>query len=146
MEKGWQLTPVFLPGESQGQRSLAGYSPRGCRAGRHQVNHTHSRLERELCPLSLKITQFIGFTKAGITQTPRARMTAWSQHELIMLFVLRLLLRIHAFYWCAESYRSLPGCELSDTLLNVSTGVRGFVGEASSPWCFSGAVSAEAAP
>ena len=25
----WQLTPVFLPGESQGQRSLAGYSPWG---------------------------------------------------------------------------------------------------------------------
>ena len=24
----WQPTPVFLPGESQGQRSLAGYSPR----------------------------------------------------------------------------------------------------------------------
>ena len=27
VEKGWQLTPVFLPGESHGQRSLAGYSP-----------------------------------------------------------------------------------------------------------------------
>ena len=25
----WQPTPVFLPGESHGQRSLAGYSPRG---------------------------------------------------------------------------------------------------------------------
>ena len=25
----WQLTPVFLPGESHGQRSLVGYSPRG---------------------------------------------------------------------------------------------------------------------
>ena len=25
-----QLTPVFLPGESHGQRSLADYSPRGC--------------------------------------------------------------------------------------------------------------------
>ena len=25
----WQPTPVFLPGESQGQRSLAGYSPWG---------------------------------------------------------------------------------------------------------------------
>ena len=24
---GWQPTPVFLPGESQGQRSLADYSP-----------------------------------------------------------------------------------------------------------------------
>ena len=25
--RGWQPTPVFLPGESHGQRSLAGYSP-----------------------------------------------------------------------------------------------------------------------
>ena len=25
----WQPTPVFLPGESHGQRSLAGYSPWG---------------------------------------------------------------------------------------------------------------------
>jgi len=25
----WQPTPVFLPGESNGQRSLAGYSPWG---------------------------------------------------------------------------------------------------------------------
>ena len=24
----WQPTPIFLPGESRGQRSLAGYSPR----------------------------------------------------------------------------------------------------------------------
>ena len=27
----WQPTPVFLPGESHGQRSLVGYSPRGQR-------------------------------------------------------------------------------------------------------------------
>ena len=26
--KKWQPTPVFLPGESHGQRSLVGYSPR----------------------------------------------------------------------------------------------------------------------
>ena len=25
----WQTTPVFLPGESHGWRSLVGYSPRG---------------------------------------------------------------------------------------------------------------------
>jgi len=25
--RAWQLTPVFLPGDSCGQRSLAGYSP-----------------------------------------------------------------------------------------------------------------------
>ena len=28
----WQPTPVFLPGESHGQRSLAGYSPWGCKS------------------------------------------------------------------------------------------------------------------
>ena len=27
----WQCTPVFLPGEPRGQRSLAGYSPWGCK-------------------------------------------------------------------------------------------------------------------
>ena len=27
----WQPTPVFLPGESHGQRNLAGYSPWGCK-------------------------------------------------------------------------------------------------------------------
>ena len=27
--RAWQPTPVFLPGESHGLRSLAGYSPQG---------------------------------------------------------------------------------------------------------------------
>ena len=26
-ERKWQLIPVFLPGESHGQKSLAGFSP-----------------------------------------------------------------------------------------------------------------------
>ena len=30
----WQPTPVFLPGEAHGQRSLTGYSPWG-----HRVEH-----------------------------------------------------------------------------------------------------------
>ena len=29
LEKKWQPTTVFLPGEFHGQRSLAGYSPQG---------------------------------------------------------------------------------------------------------------------
>ena len=32
----WQPTPVFLPGESHGQRSLAGYSP----CGHKRVGHS----------------------------------------------------------------------------------------------------------
>ena len=42
----WQLTPVFLPGESHGQRSLAGYSPCGCKSqsqlSTHTYTHTHA--------------------------------------------------------------------------------------------------------
>ena len=30
-ERAWQPTPVFLPGESHGQRSLMAYSPWGYR-------------------------------------------------------------------------------------------------------------------
>ena len=29
LEKEWQPTPVFLPGESHGRRSLEGYYPQG---------------------------------------------------------------------------------------------------------------------
>ena len=29
--RAWQPTPVFLPGESHGQRSLEGYGPWGCK-------------------------------------------------------------------------------------------------------------------
>ena len=37
--RNWQLTPVFLPGKSHGQRSLASYSPRG-----HKESDTTERL------------------------------------------------------------------------------------------------------
>ena len=39
----WQPTPVVLPGKSQGQRSLAGYSPWGCKESDiiWQLNHHH---------------------------------------------------------------------------------------------------------
>ena len=42
--KEWQPTPVFLPGEFHGQRSLAGYSP-WCLKESHmteQLTHTHT--------------------------------------------------------------------------------------------------------
>ena len=31
LEEEMATTPVFLPGESHGQRSLRGYSPKGCK-------------------------------------------------------------------------------------------------------------------
>ena len=40
----WQSTPVFLPGESHGQRSLVGYSPWGCKES-DTIEHTHTHLD-----------------------------------------------------------------------------------------------------
>jgi len=43
----WQLTPVFLPGKSHGERSLVGYSPWGCKESdmtevtEHAGTHAH---------------------------------------------------------------------------------------------------------
>ena len=37
----WQPTPVFLPGDSYGQRSLAGYSPWGCKE-LDMTEHAHT--------------------------------------------------------------------------------------------------------
>ena len=49
--RNWKPTPVFLPGKSQGQRSLAGYSPWGSQKVRHCWVHTQGLrgyLERKL--------------------------------------------------------------------------------------------------
>ena len=47
LEKAWQPTAVFSPGEFRGQRSLAGYSPRG-----HKESDTTARLMLSVLLLS----------------------------------------------------------------------------------------------
>ena len=44
----WKPTPVFLPGEFHGQRSLAGYSPRDLKEldKTEQLTHTHLLFKR----------------------------------------------------------------------------------------------------
>ena len=46
--RAWQPTPVFLPGESHGHRSLAGYSPPG-RQESDTAEHTHTHTHRHMC-------------------------------------------------------------------------------------------------
>ena len=44
--KAWQPTQVFLPGESHGQRSLAGYSPQNSKES--DTTETTSKIRRRL--------------------------------------------------------------------------------------------------
>ena len=57
--RAWQLTPVFLPGESHGQRSLVGYSPWGRKESDTTEQHLHMYLsdaDSGLSDWGLKIT------------------------------------------------------------------------------------------
>ena len=54
--RAWQPTPVFLPRGSQGQRSLVGYSPKGCK----ELDMTEATLHaRTQTPISLQSLLFI---------------------------------------------------------------------------------------
>ena len=48
--RAWLLTPVFVPGESHGQRNLVGYRPRGCKESdmteQLTLYFTYSKLRR----------------------------------------------------------------------------------------------------
>ena len=47
--RAWQPTPVFLPGESHGQRSLGGYSPQGRKESDPAEVTAHGHACRERC-------------------------------------------------------------------------------------------------
>ena len=51
--RAWQPTPVFLPRECHGQRSLEGYSPWGCKeldAIEVTYTHTHVSVSTNVLP------------------------------------------------------------------------------------------------
>ena len=50
-------TPVFLPGESHGQRSLSGYSPWGCKESDMTLHLTFSlSFTFSICKVSAEVT------------------------------------------------------------------------------------------
>ena len=74
MEERWQSTPVFLPEESHGQRSLAGYRPWGCRVGHNWSNlapmyaHNISSIQSKRFG-EMYFTSHLGFRKHHFKQS-----------------------------------------------------------------------------
>ena len=52
----WLPMPAFLPGESHGQRSLAGYNPRGCKESEttEQLTHFQRRYVIHISPVLVR--------------------------------------------------------------------------------------------
>ena len=72
----WQPTPVFLPGKSYGQRSLAGYSSWDCkeldtieRARTHTQSHTWSNEGRSIILNHRRVKWEVWVIVAGLTLT-----------------------------------------------------------------------------
>ena len=84
-EKGMHPSPVFLPGESHGQRSLSGYSPWDHKRVRHDwAANTFTYTESS--PLILEVR------RVDITETAVGAGRTWKQTrgisvELVMLFL-----------------------------------------------------------
>ena len=68
--RAWQPTPVFLPGESYGQRSLAGYRS----WGRKELDTTEVSLRAVACFLSFLFIFFL-FLKQGVLLSPHNYVT-----------------------------------------------------------------------
>ena len=87
--RAWQATSVFVPGESHGQRSLAGYSPQSHRVrhNRSDLAHTHSNSIPEIMgsPKPCVSCEFPGCWRYTV---------AWSPERLLFgkLFYFRVFL------------------------------------------------------
>ena len=55
----WQATPGFLPGESRGQRSVAGHSPQGCK----ESASTEGLSSRSITPLESTLLVYCCFAR-----------------------------------------------------------------------------------
>ena len=75
--RAWQPTPVFLPGEFHGQRSLAGYSPRG-----------HKELDT---------TEWLSLTHVSILDCLVSCGILWVFKRCILIVYPLLNLRLHFF-------------------------------------------------
>ena len=104
LEKGWQPTPVFLPGEFHGQRSMAGYSPWG-----RKVSDT---------------TEWLTQREMGITVTPlcaplNASRWSWSKIQNSYTF-LQIPTRtppwLSHLNWCSLTFSRAAFFQLSTAM------------------------------
>ena len=71
--RAWQSTPVFLPGESHGQRSLAGYSPWGCKEldRNEQLTYTPNIITSRIWSKKGSTSTIITFLTNGLLEWPQ---------------------------------------------------------------------------
>ena len=115
----WQLTPVFLPGNSHGRRSLMGCSPWGCRVGHHwetkPPNLHIAQIQPQVCSpvcFALRSGPCLYFEPHWPTLKGPKRWTGnFLMSGLLGLFTLRQL--FHLTYCLLSPTQHLLACEFS---------------------------------
>ena len=86
LEEGWQPTPVFLPGEFYGQRSLAGYSPLRQRVGQDWSDsaHIHSTTQANQCfsHIEMSVSRLIKGSLRSISEPQWSKVAHWGCRHL----------------------------------------------------------------
>ena len=72
--RAWQPTPVFFPGESQGHKSLVGYSPWGCRVGYDWCNLAQIKM---VFPVVMYVCESWTIKKAEHQRTDAFELWCW---------------------------------------------------------------------
>ena len=112
----WHPTPVSLPRESHGQRSLAGYSPRGHKGRDMPEGLTLSLFQKEAS--SLKRVSYLAGQRSQVnrSQTPACQLYCESNFNLLPGFApstlpplpsLFQLLRVDSSWWESPGLRWL---------------------------------------
>ena len=78
-KRKWQPTPVFLPGESHGQTSLAGYSPWGHKESdtTEQIMHTHTWESEKEAGWWKQRLKWCGHKSKNVGMPPGSKKTAF---------------------------------------------------------------------
>ena len=106
----WQPTPVFLPGKSHGQRSLAGYSPWGSKRLRHNLV---TKQKQQLWVHGILTAPQAGF----------ALVSCLYLHVLFFVFFFKALLNLLQLCFCFMFWFLVFGCEACE-ILAPQTGIK----------------------
>ena len=79
LEEGMEPTPVFLPGESHGQRSLVGYGPLGCTEFDTTERLTHTHTHTHIFGKKADFSQETGSFYKGAQQTKTQSSSPFAQ-------------------------------------------------------------------
>ena len=110
----WQPTPVFLPGESHGQRSLVGYSP-WCRKESNmteQLTHFHSFLYLLLKKKQQQPPYQVLLFMVGTLSGGPPNSTSWCSHHCVSPAFLSLSGTCDVFLTNRTQHIQVTGCLL----------------------------------